>query len=331
MPRRLLPRGALLLGLTKNNLNNKVNKMAQKKRILIAQFMRQMAVNSRKSQSYKGIWKNNANKIEAFQVYIGKQMFSDSFTLQITEEYKHYLQSLPEKYKINTVRGFIVKLGHAIKKAGKVGYKIETGFEEISIPVEETCCIYLTEEEIQRIYDLKKISKEQHAARERFVVACCTGMRYSDVSQLTEDNLKGGIIQRKTKKTGMTVEIPLHWMVTGILNRNKGTLPPLKSHQAYNAIIKRICKKAGITENILYEQTHGTRVIRKNVSKYSLVSSHTARRSFATNLHLRSIETGRIMLLTGHTTEESFFRYIRINRRENAKHLSKHAFFTGNS
>jgi hypothetical protein len=33
------------------------------------------------------------------------------------------------------------------------------------------------------------------------------------------------------------------------------------------------------------------------------------------------------MLITGHSTEESFFRYIRINRQENAAILSKHPFF----
>lgn len=63
------------------------------------------------------------------------------------------------------------------------------------------------------------------------------------------------------------------------------------------------------------------------VKRYALVGSHTARRSFATNLYLSGISAGRIMLLTGHKTEEAFFRYIRINKEENAKILSEHAFF----
>ena len=58
-----------------------------------------------------------------------------------------------------------------------------------------------------------------------------------------------------------------------------------------------------------------------------LVISHTARRSGATNMYLAGIPTFRIMLLTGHTTEESFFKYIRIGKEENANVLSEYPFF----
>lgn len=58
-----------------------------------------------------------------------------------------------------------------------------------------------------------------------------------------------------------------------------------------------------------------------------LVSSHTARRSFATNMKLAGVETAKIMLFTGHKAQEAFFRYIRIGKLENAKELSSHPFF----
>ena len=35
----------------------------------------------------------------------------------------------------------------------------------------------------------------------------------------------------------------------------------------------------------------------------------------------------RIMLLTGHKTEQAFFKYIRIEKEENAKILAEHIFF----
>jgi len=77
----------------------------------------------------------------------------------------------------------------------------------------------------------------------------------------------------------------------------------------------------------LYERTIGLKVVRKRMKKYELVSSHTARRSAATNMYLSGIPTARIMLLTGHTTEQSFFRYIRIEKEENANILAESIFF----
>jgi hypothetical protein len=35
----------------------------------------------------------------------------------------------------------------------------------------------------------------------------------------------------------------------------------------------------------------------------------------------------RIMLITGHKTEQAFFRYIRVEKKENAKALSELPFF----
>lgn len=65
------------------------------------------------------------------------------------------------------------------------------------------------------------------------------------------------------------------------------------------------------------------------MEKWQVISSHTARRSFATNAYLAGIPVFRIMLITGHKTEESFFRYIRIGKAENARELAQHPFFAG--
>jgi integrase len=45
----------------------------------------------------------------------------------------------------------------------------------------------------------------------------------------------------------------------------------------------------------------------------NLLSTHTARRSFATNLFLSGFPAISIMKITGHTTEKSFMKYIKDN------------------
>jgi hypothetical protein len=52
--------------------------------------------------------------------------------------------------------------------------------------------------------------------------------------------------------------------------------------------------------------------------------NHTARRSFATNFYLQGFPTIDLMRITGHKTEPSFLKYIRVTKLDTAKRLSEH-------
>lgn len=297
------------------------------KSIYITEFIRQYVSESRRTRAYKRAYLNIATKMEEFERKLGKKLKPIDFDSRMAEEFIYFLRSDKKNLKLTTIRSLVQKLFGIINKAERFGYKTNQSYKEISISNEDVCSIFLTNEEIEKIFQLKGLSKEQHAAREVFIIACCTGLRYSDVSRLTPDNFNNNVLHIKTLKTGAVVDIPVHWMIKEILQRNKNVIPGLKSQQNYNAIIKRICKKADIRDKVLYERTEGLRIVRKNVEKWQLVSSHTARRSLATNMYLAGIAPARIMLITGHKTEQAFFSYIRINRIENAKELSEHPFF----
>lgn len=57
--------------------------------------------------------------------------------------------------------------------------------------------------------------------------------------------------------------------------------------------------------------------------KWQLVSTHTARRSFATNMYKLGIPSITIMKLTGHRTEKAFMKYIKLNEDEHAQIIQK--------
>jgi integrase len=73
--------------------------------------------------------------------------------------------------------------------------------------------------------------------------------------------------------------------------------------------------------------TRGGKNVQETFLKYELVSTHTARRSFATNLYLADIPSITIMKMTGHKTEKAFLRYIRLTQEQNANKLLHHPFF----
>ncbi len=70
--------------------------------------------------------------------------------------------------------------------------------------------------------------------------------------------------------------------------------------------------------------TRGGKRVVITVEKWKLVSSHTARRSFATNLYKSNFPAISIMKITGHKTEKAFLKYIKVTPEEHAKLLAEH-------
>lgn len=301
--------------------------------------MRQVATYSRRDASYKRTWRTNADRVEAFEQYLGKELCTDGFSQLVTEEYIYFLRShpfnrnvaKPKFYKLSTVHAFGSKLSQALTMAARDGYPVHWGFQGVKWPNEDSCAISFTPDEITTLFRLEGISKEAHAVRERAVIGCHLGLRFSDLKKVDADRINKGHYRTRTTKGKAQVVIPIHWHIKEILRRNKGVIPAIPSQQAFSATLKRICKRARIDEMVLYEQTEGLREVRKRVPKYTLVSPHTFRRSLATNMYLAGIAVFRIMLITGHKTEEAFFRYIRIRPQQNAEELSGHPYFTGES
>jgi integrase len=211
--------------------------------------------------------------------------------------------------------------------SSRQGYNVDFSFEELKVKTEDANAVYLDLNELDRLNRLTGLSKSSKAVRDRFLIGCFTALRYSDFSKITTQNMIGNKIVVKTRKTGANVIIPVHPVLHEILARNGGEFPALPSIQSFNATLKRICRRAKINDKVLYERTIGLKVVRKHLEKWTLVTSHTARRSAATNMYLSGIPPARIMAATGHATESAFFRYIRIMKEENAKILSEHPFF----
>jgi integrase len=197
---------------------------------------------------------------------------------------------------------------------------------------EESENIYLTEAELSKIYKLnlsKPKDKTLAQVRDVFIIGCYTGLRYSDLFSINNENLfdKNSKLRIKTEKTGELVIIPLHSYIKEIIKKHGG-IPQYKlGNQTMNESLKDIGEKAGLKESILISSTQGGVVQTKPYKKYELIGVHTARRSFATNAYLKDIPTISIMKITGHKTEKSFLKYIKISQQDNANKLTNHPFF----
>ena len=200
-------------------------------------------------------------------------------------------------------------------------------------PSEESFSIYMNINELKEIENIDLSEhKKLDVARDLFLIGSWTGLRYSDYSNIKPENidLKENRITIKPKKTKTTVVIPIHTVVLSILKKYNYVLPKSLSNQKTNDYLKELGeretkwtddKKTKCLHEIVTKViTKGGLELHTNMKKYELLCSHTARRSFATNQY-EKIPTISIMKITGHTTEKSFLKYIKISPDENAKIL----------
>lgn len=207
--------------------------------------------------------------------------------------------------------------------------------------------VYLTEEELQKIFDLQitpaliqekypnlspRRSQQKYESliivRDRFLLGAYTGLRVSDFSRIGEMNI-GEYIRITTDKGKSNVVIPLHPIVKVVTSRfdPKVTI----SEQKMNKHIKEIARLAEITEKVLLSKHIAGGIKQQYVEKCDVITTHTARRSFATNAYKANVPTISIMKITGHKKESNFMKYIKVSAEENADMLKEHPFFSGSN
>lgn len=195
-------------------------------------------------------------------------------------------------------------------------------------PQEPADTIYMTEEELQTVKTTKLTQPHLDRVRDLFLLACYTGVRAGDYNKLNKENIvgEGTLLKIRTAKTDETVVIPLHPEVKRILEKYNGT-PPMISNQKFNEYIKDVCELANINQPISVTRTVGGEQFKITKPKFKFVSSHCARRSFATNAYKAGVPTLAIMAITGHRTEKVFLKYVRVSKEEHAQIIMRHQFF----
>lgn len=277
--------------------------------------------------------KNNKVLI-GFEKYRNKRIRIDSFTIKVYDELVDYLSNT-QSYSVNSVGEIIKNVKTLLRKAKELGYEIH---EDISNPAfvvlrAEGSAITLNEEEIESIFnhDFSYNNRLQNC-RDLAIIGLWTGLRVSDFLTLDEIKKDDKFItvqpKKTTKTSGVKVVIPLHHHIKETIE--KRGMPHMISDVKFNKYFKEVCEIVGITEKI-----KGSKRVRKDENsplrnitgmyrKCDLISSHTCRRSFATNLYKMDFPTLSIMKITGHTTEKSFLTYIKVTPTEHAEKLLKH-------
>lgn len=230
----------------------------------------------RKSEHYAAVYDAIIKHIDGFSEEYDCDIFTNSVTAEFLDDFIIYLEN--QNLRHNTIVGYILKIQSMVRRAGQYNYAVDSTYDEIDMRLEETNAVFLSMNEITRIYYYKFLNQDKRKAKERirdlFVVGCLTALRYSDYSTLTKDNFQGDYLVKRTKKTNVDVKVPAHDYVKEIFAKYNGNIPGGLCIQYFNKYLKVIMREIGLNDLITYSYTQGGKLVtatRENGSLYPAI------------------------------------------------------------
>jgi len=215
----------------------------------------------------------------------------------------------PKALGHNTVMKHIQRLRKIVTLSYHLEWLQKDPFMRWKPTFEKTHREFLSDNELSNLETHEFISERLERVRDLFVFSCYTGISYSDIMNLTKNNIHLGIdgnkwIITKRQKTNITVKIPILEKAQVIIDKYSThpmtqvteTLLPVITNEKLNAYLKELANISGIKKNLTF---------------------HMARHTFATTVTLTNgvpIET--VSKLLGHTKLATTQIYAKVIERK---------------
>lgn len=213
----------------------------------------------------------------------------------------------------NTIWSYMMPFKRIIYMSINNGWLQRDPFYAYSITKEETKRGFLSKEEIKRLIEGCFKKKSYELIRDLFIFCCFTGLSWTDMANLTKENLQTSFdghlwIKTNRQKTGTETNIRLLEVPLRIIRKYEGCaedgkLLPVPCYPNCKNGIKVIAKKCGIEKNVTW---------------------HMSRHSFATTVCLSNdmpIETLSKML--GHRSIRTTQIYAKITAEKVSNDMEK--------
>lgn len=277
-------------------------------------------------------YKQTILKLKDYEKVYGEKLDFDSIDKSFYLRFNQYMND--KGYSLNTTAKHIKNLKVFLNNCLYEGYSTNTKFKskDFKAKTEITTAIYLNENEIEIMHNLDLSSnKNRELARDIFLLGCYTGQRVSDYNGLKYDSIVEingtQYFKIKQKKTKAIVHCPITKEIREIMDRNGG-LPPKKMNEQYiNKFIKEVGLQMKLKDKISCVSTVGGKEIIELIPRYKLLHTHSARRSFCSNMYKKGMPVIDIRLFSGHKSERELYKYIRIENEERASHVVSQGFF----
>lgn len=303
------------------NLNSAKKKEEPKEKSFFEHF--DSYIKTKEHPKTKAWYQNTKNKLEHFN----SKLTFDDIDNNFHTAFIKYLED--KQYSKNSIATFIKNLkaflNHSTDQGINTNLKFRT--KAFNKKPEKSTSIALTDSEVNDVYNLDlSDNRKLDRVRDLFIVACRTGLRFSDFSNIDNDSIGDQYINLITKKTDQKVVIPIHHQVKEIItkysNQTDNSLPKPISNQKFNEYIKKVASKVdSLKELVIYTKTIGGKRQTIKKPKHQMISSHTGRRTFATINYENKVPFYSIMAITGHKTESAFREYVKTDAEKHAEIL----------
>lgn len=269
------------------------------------------------------------NILQRFAAHKRKQSFKfvdlDANFYQDFKEFCYRNENLSDNY-FGTIIKFVKTCMTAAEEDGLHTNTYYKRFVKVAVDVDN---VYLSTEQLDQMlaHDFSEEPRLEKA-RDLFLVGCWTGLRFSDFTNIKAGDIGTKHIDLKMQKTKKRVVVPITDQLRSIMQHYEGktsnSLPPPISNVKLNLYIKEVAEKAGLTQRVELQKSKAGMSVHLDKPLHDLISTHTARRSFASNMFRAGIPAITIMKVTGHRTESSFMKYIKASPTEMADMMLEH-------
>lgn len=269
-------------------------------------------------------YQNLRNLLEEFQNLRGYKLTFNSINQKFHSEFSHF--SLNDKnHANNTLRRNQGLFKTFMRWSIKNGYTYNDKFADFKREDEAfTKKIALRSEDLHHLMQIEFKKAKLERARDIFVFACSTGMRYGELKLIGKHNTDRDHISLKEDKSLSkdTRDIPLNSLSRFILKKYDCQLPII-ANQKQNEYLKVIFEIAGYTGLVEHVIVRGKTTDRKKIPMYKLISTHTARRTFITMMKRKRFSDKLIAKITGHTDLKTLNQYYQVDEQDTKEAVSK--------
>lgn len=221
----------------------------------------------------------NRERLAEYLISIGKQDIKlKDITPSFVENFQNYcLKTL----KVNTTNKELKKLKRILEFAVKERY-IDVNPFRLTLREEKLEYDVLTKDDIDILLNCKFSEDRLDKVRDCFIFQCYTGLAYSDMAQLTKDDIQDDVIYGRRQKTDIQYVVPLLPVAKNILEKYDYQLPII-SNQKYNQWLKFLGELSGLNKSL---------------------HSHLARHSFSCMLLNSGVDLKTISRTLGHSNSK---------------------------
>jgi site-specific recombinase XerD len=289
-----------------------------------AQFIQEIKDNKHDIKPASG--KNYQSMLTRLKQYCEHRLIDDlsfdDITMDFYYDYRSFLEETQGKR--NAFGNHIKVLKRVMRTAVERELHNNLTFDEPSFKAKKQKPggkIYLTKDETKAIEDLD-LSSMPHLDRERdrFLVAYYFMMRWEDSTKIHRGMIRGDFqfLSYTHGKTEIECTLPISPRAKAILQKRNFNFKK-DSIQKANEKIKTIGSLAGINNIIT--------IAGVTAPKFQFITSHTARRSAATQLMLQGVPLGDIMKLGGWKKLQTLQLYLRASGLDVARVAQNYDFF----